>query len=560
MIDPDKRNAVFTLHQEGMAAREISQRLNISRNTGARIIAQQGQCLPKQRRDKVEVDLELLQQVYRQCDGWVQRVHEKLKEEHGIAIGYSTLTRLLQQQGLSTAKSSRCDRVPDGPGEEMQHDTSVYQVTLGDQRTRVIASMLYLRYSKRRYLRFYRAFNRFAMKCFLHEALMFWGYSARQCVIDNTNLARWKGTGKQAVIVPEMVAFGQTYGFEFVCHAINHPNRKAGEERSFWTLETNFLPGRNFASLEDMNQQARQWATERMEQRPMSKSRLIPAKLFEHERGYLLELNEHLCPPYQSDQRDTDQYGYISFNGNYYWVPGTGRETVKVLHYADRLKVCLRGSILAEYPLPADDVRNQKFSPPDLPAPRHGPRNRKHDSQPEEQRLRNLGSDVADYLEFVAKTPGIQRHRFTCQLFALSRQLTESVFLETVRRAHRYRITDMTVVERIAWLCTTEGQPWIADVEVDDNYRERPSYLEGRITDAPDLSIYDQVDEVNESFKTEQTDAAEQATAPDQTIASDQATASEQSAVPKQSAAPEHSCEPDQSQPTSSTDDEVQHG
>ena len=29
MIDPDKRNAAFTLHQEGMAAREISQRLNI---------------------------------------------------------------------------------------------------------------------------------------------------------------------------------------------------------------------------------------------------------------------------------------------------------------------------------------------------------------------------------------------------------------------------------------------------------------------------------------------------------------------------------------------------
>ena len=38
MIDPDRRNAVFTLHQEGMAAREISQRLNISRNTVGVII------------------------------------------------------------------------------------------------------------------------------------------------------------------------------------------------------------------------------------------------------------------------------------------------------------------------------------------------------------------------------------------------------------------------------------------------------------------------------------------------------------------------------------------
>ena len=154
----------------------------------------------------------------------MQRVHEKLKEEHQIAIGYSTLTRLLQQHGLGNV-STRCDRVPDSPGEEMQHDTSVYQVTVGDHRTRVIASLLYLRYSKRRYLRFYRAFNRFAMKCFLHEALLFWGYAARQCVIDNTNLARWKGTGKRAVIVPEMVAFARTYGFEFICHELRHPNR-----------------------------------------------------------------------------------------------------------------------------------------------------------------------------------------------------------------------------------------------------------------------------------------------------------------------------------------------
>lgn len=42
----------------------------------------------------------------------------------------------------------------------------------------------------------------------------------------------------------------------------------------------------------------------------------------------------------------------------------------------------------------------------------------------------------------------------------------------------------------------TQGEPWISEVEVDDNYRQRPAYLEGRITDAPDLSIYDQLNRV----------------------------------------------------------------
>ena len=68
--------------------------------------------------------------------------------------------------------------------------------SLGGVRSMLVASLLYLRYSKRRYLRFYRVFNRFRMKCFLHEALMFWQHAAPVCIIDNTNLARLRGTGQ----------------------------------------------------------------------------------------------------------------------------------------------------------------------------------------------------------------------------------------------------------------------------------------------------------------------------------------------------------------------------
>jgi len=110
-------------------------------------------------------------------------------------------------------------------------------------------SMRELKAFKRRYLKFYRCFNRFQMKCFLHEALTYWGYAPRQCIIDNTNLARLRGTGAQAVIVPEMEAFAKQYGFEFCCHEKGHSDRKAGEERSFWTVETNFLTGRSKLTL-----------------------------------------------------------------------------------------------------------------------------------------------------------------------------------------------------------------------------------------------------------------------------------------------------------------------
>ena len=253
MITTDKRKAIILLHQEGMEAREIARRLAISRNTVG-VIIRQGGALPQGKRtDKRHIDEQLLRRLHQQCQGWVARMHEKLVEEEGLAVSYPTLTRMLRELGIRSSQKFRCERVPDQPGAEMQHDTSEYRIELAGRRIRLIASLLYLRYSKRRYLKFYRAFNRFKMKCFFHEALMLWGYAARHCVIDNTNLARLRGAGHNALMTPEMEVFGKQYGFMFHCHEIGHANRKAGEERSFWTVETNFLPGRCFRNLEDLN-------------------------------------------------------------------------------------------------------------------------------------------------------------------------------------------------------------------------------------------------------------------------------------------------------------------
>ena len=226
MIDPDVRNAIYQLHLAGTPQVEIARQFHVSDRTVRTIIRQRGAMPQSVRKDKIQIDPDLLRRLYQQCGGWLQRVHEKLVEEENIQVSYSTLTRLVRELELGKIRNVRCDHVPDEPGVEMQHDTSVYKVKLSGKPTRVIASLLYLRYSKRRYLKFYRTFNRFAMKCFLHEALMYWGHAARQCIIDNTNLARLRGSGRLAVIVPEMAVFAERYGFKFLCHEIRHANRK----------------------------------------------------------------------------------------------------------------------------------------------------------------------------------------------------------------------------------------------------------------------------------------------------------------------------------------------
>ena len=305
MIEEHIREVVRTLAEQGKAKKEIARLLSIDVKTVRSVLAATPG-IQTVRSDKILVDYELLKEVYQRCDGYAQRVHEILSEEYEIHIGYSTLTRLLKQQGIGRKPPERDQRYPDLPGAEMQHDTSVYDVDLGGTVRRVVASGLYYRYCKMRYVKFSFRFNRFLLKCFFHEALQHYGDAAETCIIDNTSLVVLYGSGANAVFHPEMLAFARQYGFHWKAHPIGLANRKAGKERNFLTLQTNFFPGRSFAGLEDLNRQAFQWATERFASRPLSRTRLIPRALFEEEKPYLLKIPAYVPPPYQPHQRIVD--------------------------------------------------------------------------------------------------------------------------------------------------------------------------------------------------------------------------------------------------------------
>jgi hypothetical protein len=468
--------------------------MRVSPTTVTTIIQQQGIMPETVREDKITIDEVLLRKLYKDCNGWKQRIHEILTEEHGIAIGYSTLTRLIRDLNLGNRKSQqRCGQVPDEPGQEMQHDTTTYTLLLGGVRTLVVASIIYLRYSKIRYLKFYRHFKRFTMKCFLHEALMFWGYGAWECIIDNTNLARLHGTGKNAVIVPEMERFATQYGFVFICHEKGHANRKAGNERSFYTTETNFLPGRTFKSLEDLNAQAFSWATDRMMKRPLAKTRLIPADLFDSEQAFLTKVPAFISPPYQEHHRRCDQYGYIPVHGNFYWVPGDQRyRDVLALEYSDQLKVYRHRRCLGVYKLPPDGTKNEAVGPNGQAPPKQQPHNRKKPTAAEEKRLREVSVDVGRYIdELLMPMSGKKRHGMIRQLYRLHQKITPSLFQSTMVRALTYRITDMDVIHRIAALQLRQGDWEIQSPVIDTTYKHRKCFLDGQFVDAVDLSVYD---------------------------------------------------------------------
>lgn len=495
MIKPDKRKAIWLLYAEGVSIRRISNMLQVDRNTVRDIVKRQGETPDSSRKDRIDLDSELISRLYVECDGYAQRIHEKLEEDHGIRIGYSTLTRKIREFELRKQKDERCDRRDDEPGAEMQHDTTIYKIRLDEKQFSIVGSLIYLRYCKLKYLKFYPFFNRFKMKCFLHEALTFWEYTAPECIIDNTNLARLRGIGKNAVICPEMERFAKQYAFKFVCHEKGHANRKAGNERSFYTVETNFFPGRQFKSLEDLNAQAFEWATVRMSAKPTTKLNLVPGQAFEHEKAFLTKLPSYLPAPYKVHERQTDQYGYIAFDGNYYWVPGKKRYDAKVIEYAESIKIYHRRELLIEYQRPPYGTKNKQVSPPGEPQPKYKPKNRKRPTAEEEKALRSVSESVDAWMNFALEhRTGSQRHGFIRQLYGIYRKLSLEIFEKTIRRAYTYRIKEIDTVERIAVLQMKEYQYQMPDVFINEDLQNRPSFIEGRYTDEVDLSVY----EINE--------------------------------------------------------------
>lgn len=130
MITAEKRKAIYLLHEQGMEIKEISRKLKISRNTVRAIIRDKGGTEIVSRKTRITLDPDLLKQVYGECDGWIQRVYEKLTQEHAVPIAYSTLTRKLREMEISLPPDQRSGQVPDQPGLEMQNDTSDYKIKL----------------------------------------------------------------------------------------------------------------------------------------------------------------------------------------------------------------------------------------------------------------------------------------------------------------------------------------------------------------------------------------------------------------------------------------------
>lgn len=444
MTPVEIRNSVLVLQQQGNSLREIGRVLHLSRNTVRAILrAPEGIAACSDVQDAVMQ--QRLSEVYARAKGNAVRMAQILADDYNLHPPYSTLTRWVRQAELRKPVK-RSGEYHFAPGQEMQHDTSPHKLEMAGKHITAQCAGLTLAYSRRLFIWYYPSFTRFEAKDFLLRAAQFMDGTCPLCVIDNTSVMLAGGAGPDAVFAPEMAAFAHALGFKFKAHRINDPDRKARIERPFAWIEGNFLPGRSFASFDDLNAQALLWCTEVANAKPKRSMGMSPEAAYVMEKPCLVSLAANLPAVYEVFDRVVDLYGFVSVDTNRYSIPErlVGKTVTVYKHYAT-VEIHYKRSSVASHPrlVGVRDVRST------LPGHHTIPQRTPRQPSLQAQLLCAQAPVLAAYVSALTRHLNGRGTRALNRLLQLQRSYPAQPFLAALQQALKYGLFDLTRLENL---------------------------------------------------------------------------------------------------------------
>jgi hypothetical protein len=374
------------------------------------------------------------------------RVHEELLAG-GAGLSYAALTAFCRRHSIGYQSPVAAGQYDFAPGVEMQHDTSPHELILAGKKRKVQTASTVLCYSRILFFQCYPTFQRFDCKVFLTEALRYFSGTSQRVMIDNTHVVVLRGSGRDMVPVPEMAAFAERFGFEWVAHAIGNANRSGRVERPFHFIEGNFLAGRTFSGWEDLNQRAREWC-DKVNSTYKKHIRAVPRELFAVERLHLQPLPAWIPEVYRLQHRLVDIEGYVALHSNRYSVPvdWIGRR-VEVRETKDKIEIQLDARRMVTHRRIAE-AEHQRITLAEHRPPR-GQHALRPDPHPEENAIVAAAPELAEY---VAGLKQRSRKGITLalrQLLRFVREYPRQPLLAAAREASHYGLYDLDRLERM---------------------------------------------------------------------------------------------------------------
>jgi transposase len=447
MLDQTTRAAILRLRLEGHGTRSIATAVGISRNAVREVLRAGTAEVPRLERpelgDAYRAEIAAL---YIDCKGNLVRVHEKLRDA-GATLSYQALTAFCRRHGIGHEPVKPAGQYHFGPGEEMQHDTSPHDAKIAGKLRRIQTASLVLCYCRMIFIQCFASFTRFACKLFLADALRYFGGAAHRCMIDNTHVVVLHGTGKEMVPVPEMAAFAERYGFTFAAHEKGDANRSARVERPFDFIENNFLAGRDFRDLDDLNAQALAWC-DKVNAAHRRHLHASPRELFAVEQPHLLALPIWVPEVHLLHHRIVDVEGYVSVNGFRYSAPWQliGRQ-VEVRETKGEIQI-FEGPRLVGMHKKAQDLGQGRATLPEHRPPR-GQGGAPPAPAVEERQLIEAAPEIAGYVAALKQRAAGRGTVALRRLQRLLREYPRRPVIEAIRAAETYGLYDLERLERM---------------------------------------------------------------------------------------------------------------
>ncbi|OJF18041.1 MAG: integrase [Bacillaceae bacterium G1] len=330
-----RSGTVIRLHElyaSGKSIREIARTTGHARNTVRKYLRANGIPEPRSRKkrgSKLDPFKPLLDQYM--ADGIFNcTVLLRLLREQGYTGGI-TLIKDYVKPHRPPRKIPAVQRYETKPGYQAQVDWKICQyVDLDGEVRKIPVFAMVLGYSRAMYIEFVQRCDIHSfLRCLIHALEYFGGVPKTMLTDQMKTVILGMGDDRKPRWHPLFEDFAATVGMVPKVCRVKRPQTKGKVERTVQFIEQNFMAGRRFTDIEDLNRQARQWCDEQ-NRRIHGTTGERPIDRLAQERLGALPPADRLAK-YRFELRKVSRDGFVSFDGVRYGVPWpySGRE-VKV--------------------------------------------------------------------------------------------------------------------------------------------------------------------------------------------------------------------------------------
>ena len=325
MIGRDKHGAILELAKQGTPKKVIARMLGADIKT-VRSVLSAKEWHPYRRKAVSKKILSGFEEFLRQRAeevGFTGKVLFRELRGMGYTGGYDVLKQFVKPLRDAFRRNAEATlRFETGPGMQGQVDWGSSFVWFGEKRVRTHFFALVLGYSRRMFSKGYKN-ERIVHLLAGHEAAFSWfGGRPREILYDNPKtMVKGRDPDSEKVeLNPTFRDFADHYGYKpRFCHPYR-ARTKGKIESGIKYIKKNFLAGRRFLDLDDMNRQLEEWLVTEADVRIHGTTGVRPIDRFAQEK--LVDLCH--VPPYRLEspiRRKVPNDARVCFKSNRYSVP-----------------------------------------------------------------------------------------------------------------------------------------------------------------------------------------------------------------------------------------------